>query len=236
MKLRSPWLIRPLALLGSLLIRAWLGTVRRRADTRACGPHPTDPRRQRCIYAFWHESLLTASTFPTRCHVLISQHADGELIARVCGHLGIGTVRGSTTRGGVEALLDLVRVSRRSHLAVTPDGPRGPRRRVQPGVIFLAAHTGLPVVAFGVGYSRAWRAPSWDRFAVPLPGSTAYAVGATPLQVPAGINRADLEHYRRLLEQRLLAATAAAERWAETGVRPPPLTTLDEPPTLGACA
>ena len=214
MKIRHPALIRCLGFFGAWAVRGWMGTLRYRLDFRASGPHPTDPRVRRCIYAFWHESLLFATRFRTRVHVLVSQHADGELIARVCRHLGFGVVRGSSRRGGGQGLLDMLHKARTSHLAITPDGPRGPRRRVQPGTIFLAAHTGLPVVPFGVGYSRAWRAPSWDSFAVPLPYSTAACVVAPPVCVPGGLDPNGLEHYRRLLEDRLLTATDAAERWA----------------------
>src|SRR5205085_11486274 len=101
-----------------------------------------------------------------------------------------------------------------------PDGPKGPRRRVQAGLIFLAAQTGLPIVPFGVGYTHAWRARSWDRFAVPLPGSTAVGIFAPAIHVPRGLNRAQLESYRRLVEERMRAASDAAERWAATGAKP----------------
>jgi lysophospholipid acyltransferase (LPLAT)-like uncharacterized protein len=223
MKVRSPWVVRLLGLVGACLVCLWRGLVGVRLDVRASGPQPTDPRRQRCIYAFWHESILMASTVRSRLHILISQHADGELISQTCRHLRIGAVRGSTTRGGGQGLLDLLRCPENSHLAVTPDGPRGPRRRVQMGLIFLASRTGLPIVGFGVGYSHAWRAPSWDRFAVPWPGSTAYCVVAAPLVVPPRLDRRGMERYRLLVEGQLLAATEAAERWARTGQRPPPL-------------
>jgi lysophospholipid acyltransferase (LPLAT)-like uncharacterized protein len=215
-------LIRCLAFLGSILIRWWMGTIRYRLAYADDKVHPTDPRRERYLYAFWHESILFSARFRTRIHILVSQHGDGELIARTCLHLGKGTVRGSTTRGGGQALLDMAERSRRTHLAVTPDGPRGPRRRVQMGLILLASRTGLPIVAFGVGWSRAWRAGSWDRFAVPLPYSTAYAVAAPTIRVPPGLNRAGLEHYRRVVEERMLWATDAAERWAarRTGRQP----------------
>jgi lysophospholipid acyltransferase (LPLAT)-like uncharacterized protein len=214
MKFRHPGLLRGLGFLGAWLIRGLVSTLQCRMDLVACGPQPTDPRRQRFIYAFWHETMLFATQFPTRVHALISQHADGELIAQVCRNLRIGVVRGSSRRGGTEALLALLEVAQKSHLAITPDGPRGPRRRVQPGVIFLAAKTGLPIVPFGVGYAQAWRAPSWDRFAVPYPFTMATCVGAAPIYVPAVLDLQGLEKYRRLLEQRLLVATEDAERWA----------------------
>ena len=214
MKLRHPWLIRGAALLGSFLIRGWMSTVRTKLDERASGAHPVNPRVQRYIYAFWHESILFTTLFRTKIHVLISQHSDGELIAQVCKHLRVGTIRGSTTRGGAQALLEMLKIARHSHLGITPDGPRGPRRRVQQGVIYLASRTGLPILSFGVGFVNAWRAKSWDRFAIPKLHSTMTAVGAPPLWVPPDLDPRGIELYRHRLESRMLRATETAERWA----------------------
>jgi lysophospholipid acyltransferase (LPLAT)-like uncharacterized protein len=218
MKLRNPWLIRLAALFGSWVFRLWMCTLRYRIEYPGETEHPTDPAQSRFIYAFWHESILVAATLKTRVHTLISQHADGELIAQICRRLGIGTVRGSSTRGAEEALLQLRECSRYTHIAVTPDGPQGPRRQIKRGLVFLASTTGLPVLGFGVGYSRAWRFGSWDRFALPWPFSTVWCVSATPVHVPAGpLSRAEMEHYRRLIEEGMLEATDIAERIAAEG-------------------
>ena len=222
MKLRSPWLIRCVGLFGALLIRCWMSTVRYRFAFLDSCVHPADVQVQRYIYAFWHETILVPAAVRVRIHILISQHADGELIAQVCRHLGVGVVRGSSTRGGIQALLELLRCSRRSHLAVTPDGPRGPRRQLQLGLVLLASASGLPIVPCGIGLSRAWRARSWDRFAVPHPWSTATCVMAPAIRVPPHLNRDGLAHYRRLVEEQLLDTTDAAERWAKGGARPKP--------------
>jgi lysophospholipid acyltransferase (LPLAT)-like uncharacterized protein len=204
------------------LIRLWMSTLRCRFFFADGISHPADFRKNRFIYAFWHESILFPAAFSTRIRILISRHADGEFIAQVCRFMGLQVARGSSTRGGSAALLELVRFSRRTHLAVTPDGPRGPRRRVQPGVIYLASLTGLPIVGFGVGYSQAWRARSWDQFAVPKPWSKAACVVAPALHVPPRLDRDGLERYRCLLEDRLRDATLAAELWAQGGPRPAP--------------
>src|SRR5207247_3368969 len=111
---------------------------------------------------------------------------------------------------------------RLTHLGVTPDGPQGPRRRVQMGTIFLAAQTGLPIVPFGVGYSRAWRAPSWDWLAVPWPGTRITVVVAPEVRVPRGLSRPQLEQYRRLVEERLNHASDDAERCSVRGANPLP--------------
>lgn len=217
MKLRNPWLIRLAGLLASWLIRVWMSTVRCRFRFGRERVDPNDPATAgRYLYVFWHETMLFLAGRKPKAtiYVLISRHADGELIAQTCRHLGFKVVRGSSTRGGVEAVRQLMRQGRRAHLAVTPDGPRGPRRQVQPGVVYLASRTGLPIVAAGVGYGGAWRARSWDRFAVPKPWSKAVCVVAPAVHVPPNLKKEEIEAFRLAVEERLLAATAAAEKWA----------------------
>jgi lysophospholipid acyltransferase (LPLAT)-like uncharacterized protein len=235
-KLRSPWLIRVTGFLIAWVIRLATATIRYRAVGPDAGAHPADPLAAPHIYAFWHESMLAMVGLKTTIRVLIGSHADGELGAQVCRHLGYQVVRGSTTRGGGAALLKLVKGSRAAHMALTPDGPRGPRRRVQRGVVALASLTGLPVVGMGAGFSRAWRARSWDRFAVPRPGSTIYLVATPALHVPAHLDRDGLERYCRLLEESLLNATAAAESWAQGGAEPRADKAGDADPDLKASA
>jgi lysophospholipid acyltransferase (LPLAT)-like uncharacterized protein len=137
-------------------------------------------------------------------------------MAGIAGRLGFTVVRGSTTRGGVEAVRGLLRAD--CNLAQTPDGPRGPRRRVKPGVVYLASRLGLPVVPFGVGFDRPWRARSWDRLALPRPGRRAVIVTADPSAVPAGGGRGALDRYRLRVEGELRRVSALAEGWAERGV------------------
>jgi lysophospholipid acyltransferase (LPLAT)-like uncharacterized protein len=221
MKIRHPLLIRVLAFVAAWVIRCWMATVRYRLHFCDGKTHPTDVTRERYLYAFWHESLLFMLVVRhPRLLTLISQHADGELIARACQHLGLGSVRGSATRGGAEALLKLIRLSRENHLAFTPDGPRGPRRQVPKGVVFLASQTGLPIVPVGVGCERAWRMRSWDRFMIPRPGASAHVVLGQPITVPSHQNRRELERYRQQVEQACQAVTEQAEQWAITGTPP----------------
>jgi lysophospholipid acyltransferase (LPLAT)-like uncharacterized protein len=214
MKLRRPWLVSLVALFAACLIRLWMRSLRYRLVPLDGRRHPTDPRVEPCIYSLWHETILFATIYPARIRVLISRHADGELIAQTCRYMRYEAVRGSSTRHGARALLQMCRGSRRAHFMVTPDGPRGPRRQVQPGLVYLASRTGLPVVACGIGYERAWRARSWDRFAVPWPWTAAVCVIAPPLHVPPDLDRAGLERYRLLAEERMHAATRAAEALA----------------------
>src|SRR5262249_28448075 len=148
MKIRHPAVIRLAGFLAACLVRLWVGTVRYRV--RYLGPRvePTTPGLQgRYLYVFWHEALLLPAYHYSRPDAggLIRRHADGELIAEVCRHLRMGVLRGSTRRDGVRALRQLIHAGKTGHLVITPDGPRGPRRRVQPGVVYAAAKTGLPV-------------------------------------------------------------------------------------------
>jgi lysophospholipid acyltransferase (LPLAT)-like uncharacterized protein len=218
MKLRHPWLIKAFGFAGAWVVRLWIGTLRYRY--RPIGPDVRPEQLgagERYVYAFWHENLLLLAYHYGRpdVRVLISQHADGQLIAEVCRRLGFSLVRGSTTRGGIEAVRRMLQLGRQAHLAITPDGPRGPRRQVQPGLVYLAAHTGLPIVPIGIGYRRPWRMPSWDRFALPRPWSWGTCVTAEPIRVPADMGKGRLEEYRRRVEEALLWATDLAERWAE---------------------
>jgi lysophospholipid acyltransferase (LPLAT)-like uncharacterized protein len=207
-------MIRLAALFGAVLVRLLLATVRRQVVFSGERRHPVDPAEERFIYAFWHESLLAMASQRAKVNVLISLHADGEIITQICRALGIGVVRGSTTRRGGAALLEMLHCGRDAHLAITPDGPRGPHRKFQVGAVYIASRTGLPIVPIGVGFGKAWRAKSWDRFAIPLPFSRAYGVVGEPIHVPPDLDRAGLELYRAMAESRLLSATEAAEKWA----------------------
>ena len=162
---------------------------------------------KRPIMAFWHGRVLTATYYFRRrgIVVMISENFDGEWIARIIEQFGFRTSRGSTTRGGQRALLQLKREMDRglpSGFAV--DGPRGPARQAQPGAIWLAKLTGNPVVPFHMEASRYWTLKSWDRTQIPKPFATvALAVGA-PIEVPHEADEAVLEAKRVEVEQSLL--------------------------------
>lgn len=168
------------------------------------------------IAAFWHGRILMlprAIPRGTPVHVLISLHADGRLIARAVERLGLATIAGSTGRGGaaaVRAMLAALGAGR--YVAVTPDGPRGPRMRVASSVVALAHLAGVPIVPVAWSASRRWIAPSWDRFVVALPFARGVYVWGEPVAVPPEADAAALEAARRTLEDRLNALTAEADR------------------------
>jgi hypothetical protein len=215
MKRRHRWLVPYIAAVVALVIRCWMGMMRPRMIAADGKPHPADPREKRYIYAFWHEGLLAPLKTKPNIRVLISQHTDGEFIAQICERLGIGVIRGSTARGGCQALLAMIRDSDESaHLGITPDGPRGPRRKLKPGVVMIASQSGLPIVPVGIGFTRAWRFGSWDHFALPVPGSTLVGVVGEPICVPRELDRGAINHWMQVLEQEMLHLTQLAEDWA----------------------
>src|SRR5262245_17148564 len=164
------------------------------------------------IYAMWHGRMwLLAARFPRRgVGVLVSLSEDGEVIARILSRLRLVPVRGSSSRGGDEALRELEKwVNDGRSAAITPDGPRGPRHVAHMGAVALAARTGKPIVPLGAAARPAWTLNSWDKFQVPKPGSRAVITVGEPFHVPRS---ADLEPFRAQLETALNAAEAEAER------------------------
>src|SRR5262245_58204779 len=136
MKIRHPELVKLAGFSISWLVRVLVGTVRFRCVALGPRVEPTEPGLAgRYLYSFWHETILLPAYHykHTAARVLISEHADGEMIARACGHLRLKAVRGSTTRGGAKALRELVELKGKSPVVITPDGPRGPRRGEPPG-------------------------------------------------------------------------------------------------------
>ena len=139
------------------------------------------------ILALWHGRILAGLDYFRDRHIVVitSQNFDGEWIARVLKRFGFGTARGSSSRGGARALVQMRRdLAAGRPGAFTVDGPRGPARVVQPGVVWLAGATGHPILPYHVEASRAWTLRSWDRTQIPRPFSTvAIAIGA-PIEVP----------------------------------------------------
>jgi lysophospholipid acyltransferase (LPLAT)-like uncharacterized protein len=134
------------------------------------------------IFAFWHGRILPATLFWRHRGIVVitSENFDGEWIARIIRRFGYGTARGSTSRGGARALVQLRRdLSAGRPAGFTVDGPRGPARIAQPGAVWLAGATGHPLLPFHIEASRSWTMRSWDRTQVPRPFSTcAMAIGA----------------------------------------------------------
>jgi len=181
------------------------------------------------IGVFWHGRFAAMPHIfrhIQNAHVLISAHRDGELIAQVMAAMGFATVRGSTARqrpgearpidkGGAAALRAMLRVLRDGgRIGITPDGPRGPRMRVSPGTITLAALSGAPLIPFSFSASFAIRFNSWDRFILPLPFGRIWIAVGKPVRVAREADAATLEATQISLEERLNDLTQLCDRHA----------------------
>lgn len=222
MKIRNPLAIRLIAFILSIVLRLWMSTLRVRRHPLRVNVGPWN-NNGRYIYLGWHENLVVAAGLFARAGIagLVSQHRDGELITQVIHLMGGRTVRGSTTRGGERALRDMLSRIKETSLAITPDGPRGPRRKVQDGAIYLASRSGIEVVATGLAIHRAWRANSWDKLVLPKPFSRVDIVVDEPMMIPAGLSREQLEPYRQRCERRLQELHDLAQAIAEGKASPP---------------
>ena len=141
------------------------------------------------VFLLWHDALLPL-LWQHRGEgvvILVSEARDGLYLAEYARHLGYGKVTGSSTRGGVRALLGAVKALQSgTPVAVTPDGPRGPRRTVKPGALAAAQRAGVPVLPIHAGASRAWRLSSWDRFMIPKPLARLMICYGAPFEVEPG--------------------------------------------------
>ena len=170
---------------------------------------------QRIIIAFWHQRLLLMPFLPHQGRVAMMSglHRDSEFIVRTIKRFGIEFARGSTTRRGLSALRGMIRFYRSgANLAVTPDGPQGPKYVVQMGVIELARQTGASILPVTYSASRKKVFNSWDNFIVPFPFSKLIYLWGEPLLVPRDIDKDGLEEKRLTLQDRLCKITAEADR------------------------
>jgi len=204
--------------LAAAAVRALGATLRLREE----GVEALEPRwaaGQPLIYAVWHGRILMIPWLTARMRrtrgaravcVLASRSRDGEMVARWVTRFGLSVVRGSSSRGGAAALRALAASLRAGgDVAVVPDGPRGPRERLQLGLVVLAAATGAPIVPLGFAARPARRLASWDRFLVPMPFARAAVVFGQAATVPRG---ADRETVRADVERALREVTEAADR------------------------
>jgi lysophospholipid acyltransferase (LPLAT)-like uncharacterized protein len=204
---------------GELLLRVLGATWRVRVFgreallARAIG----DPR---VVYTLWHGQMLPvvwAHRQPTS--VIVSEHRDGEIIARILGRLGFGTVRGSSSRGGARALLEAIQVLKQGiDLAITPDGPRGPRHAYAPGALLAAFRAGAALIPIVAHVDRKWQLRSWDRFEIPKPFARITVLYGTPVVPIAADARAAAEltgmFQQRMLDELERASSLAQGMWS----------------------
>jgi lysophospholipid acyltransferase (LPLAT)-like uncharacterized protein len=205
------WRLTLVVHVAEWLVRALYATVRVRV---ADGQAAADAARSGgVVFAFWHAELLgfMVRLGPQRPHAMISQSKDGELIARISARFGTVGIRGSSSRGGAAALLAAVQLAKDGAMVgITPDGPRGPRHHLAPGVVKIAQRSQVPVIPVRFGYDRAWRLNSWDRFEIPKPFARMTIAYGVPQLVPADAGAAALEAACAALAHGMAAAGRAA--------------------------
>ena len=215
-----------LSLLAYLLIRLYVATIRK-TYINAESYRRRYERDEGMIIAFWHNQLLTMPLFyfgrRFGLSTLISLSKDGELASRIVRRWGIRTVRGSSHRGGIAALKEMLRLSKDSchHIALTPDGPKGPPFVVKDGPLILAMRSGRSITPLAVAYQRYAQMKSWDGFLLPFPFTKAYFVCGDPVHIteednPEGLDRARARLTAALHETNALAMSMRTAKGTRT--------------------
>jgi lysophospholipid acyltransferase (LPLAT)-like uncharacterized protein len=204
------WLARWLIAFGFRLLQLWARTLRYEIDDRA--GIVGRPVTENYIGALWHNRLLIfpfvlRRFFPQRDGAaLISASRDGDLIADVVQRFGYNVIRGSSSRLGASAILQLTEMLASGRdVVITPDGPRGPAYELGPGIIFLAQKSGAAVLRMNLEYSRCWRVGSWDRFIVPRPFSRVRVLIDEPHRVKSTGTPEEFESERQALQDAMMA-------------------------------
>jgi len=189
-------------ILGSTLINILIGSLRiQRLNIQNL--YEAKRKYGTVIYAFWHSRLLILSYAHRfeNIHILISKHKDGEYIALAISGLGYKSIRGSTTRGGMRAMKELIDVALEYDIGITPDGPRGPKEKVQDGILYLAYKTGKPIIPVSCNARRKWTLNSWDNFIIPKLFSPAKIIYGKPIFVN---KKEELSSKKELLRKSLI--------------------------------
>ncbi len=202
MKLSPALISPPLA----LLYRLWCATLRIKQHRREY----VENSAGKALLCLWHAEMFSVIAVRENMKfcALVSPSRDGEYLARVLRKLGLITVSGSSSRGGSQAVQQILRLSDEEKYitCITPDGPRGPALRVKPGIIFMAAHSGLPVIPVRAIARRSKRFKSWDRFVLPLPFSRVDIYFGPPMHIPAEtLDKAHIREHCRALEDAMNA-------------------------------
>jgi lysophospholipid acyltransferase (LPLAT)-like uncharacterized protein len=197
---------------GWLVVRLIGPTLRYTVSIEEGGP----PEGAVCpgIYVFWHRCIVPATHWFRHKNIAVMTSAsfDGEYIARIIEKFGYRAVRGSSSRGGVRALLGMhTEIDQGRTVAFTIDGPRGPRYVAKPGPVLLARNVKAPIMAFHCAVERAWVLNSWDRFMIPKPFSRVVLRISRLIEVPSGTNSAALNAYHMEMQYALDRARQSAE-------------------------
>lgn len=224
MRIRNRRLTRLLAWAAVGLLRLLFRTCRREFHLEAAGTNPYGRTgERRFLYCVWHDQIVMTvfSGRPRQMAGLVSRHQDGSYLSDAMEFVGIEPVRGSTSRGGVQALRQLIDKTRNLHVAITPDGPRGPRRQAKSGIVFLASRTGRSIVPTAYGCRRGWKIKgSWTDMLIPRPFTKIFALGGRPIAVPPDLARDGIDHYTAVLQGEMERLETKLERLMDGEAEP----------------
>lgn len=205
MKIRSRWLTKAAAFCAVLFFRLIFWTCRKKFIGKVPEARLETPKgqvdREHFVLCVWHDALLLPTfSAPRRlrqqCCCLVSQHQDGTYLADAMAWMDYTAVRGSSKRGGAEALREMIDGAAGKHIIITPDGPRGPRRQLKLGALFIAAQTGRRLVPGAMVAKRGWRIRgNWTDLLIPVPFTTIYLVTGEPIAIPPNLERHELHNY-----------------------------------------
>ncbi|MCA8998388.1 MAG: lysophospholipid acyltransferase family protein [Planctomycetaceae bacterium] len=217
MKIRNRTLIRSLARLVAFGSRCLFITCRKNIIEDAPRVSPYTPHDESYLYCVWHDNMLGAlfSGRTVKMAALTSRHADGEYVAEVMEAVGIQPFRGSSNHGGATAVRQLMDAAQSYDITITSDGPRGPRRVIKPGIVFLASQSGRKIIPVAFAAKRAWKPQGkWTDLVVPKPFTTCHAIGGAPMEVPPNLSRDQLGPYVEELQRRMDELQLRADRLA----------------------
>lgn len=225
LKIRSRWLNRLGAHLVVLAFRLLFRTVR--VDFRLEDPSMASRFRDAKIpslFCVWHDGIVVPIFAPRGTRIaaaLVSRHQDGGFLADVLDIVGVKPIRGSASRGGALSMRQMLRAAENLHIVITPDGPRGPRRTMKDGIVFLASRTGRQIIPCAYTATRSWRIRgNWTNLMIPKPFSTVYYIAAAPVDVPRTASRAELERSMQFIQQEMDRMHVIADA-LESGQEPP---------------
>jgi len=225
-KIRNPLLTRLVArcVLGVLRLLFWTVRIKRRSAVPEANMFE-NPSPQRFLYSVWHDGILVALLAGRHRHMaaLVSRHQDGSYLSDALQMVNVSTIRGSSSRGGAQAVRQLMNSANDKHVTITSDGPRGPRRQTKQGIIYLASKTGRPIVPVAMSCDRAWRIPgSWTDMLLPKPFSNVYILGGEPVEVPDDLDRDGIRHHVARLQEAMDRVNDESERLATGRDQPIP--------------
>ena len=219
MRIRHPLIPKLAGWLVAVPLKLLAYTLRYDPYPAEAGINPTKPDCKRYyLFATWHDTVIMAVlarviSDPKKAFSgLVSQHQDGEFLVEAMKRFRINSIRGSTTRGGAQAIKQLLDQAGQSHIFFTPDGPQGPCREMKNGILYLASQTGIPIIPTAFVPMRKWVIKgSWTNFVLPRPFTRVVSVLGAPFHVPADLRREELENYRQRLQAEMDRANALAE-------------------------